>query len=32
MSPSNRSLLVDTGFFFALYNERDGRHADALKL
>ena len=32
MSPSNRSLLVDTGFFFALYDEREDRHADALKM
>lgn len=31
MTPSNSGLLVDTGFFFALYDERDDRHGDALE-
>ena len=31
MSPPNSGLLVDTGFFFALYDERDDHHGDALE-
>ena len=31
MSHPHSGLLVDTGFFFGLYDERDDRHGDALE-
>jgi predicted nucleic acid-binding protein len=28
----NKSILIDTGFWIALYDERDGHHFKAIKL